>query len=163
METSLKLFYYDLENIFKESSNLLSLLMIFPMSGIASLFPQVHFLVCVSCSVRSDSLQPHGVKPTRLFSPWDSPGKNTEVGCHFLLQGIFPTQGPNLGLPHCKQFLYHLSHQGSLVHFLPVKAQMSSSLISTECNLFLCRMCTTFLKYLSFSILRLSVYKTTLP
>ena len=36
-------------------------------------------------------------------SPWDSPGKNTGVGCHFLLQGIFPTQGLNSGLPHCRQ------------------------------------------------------------
>ena len=43
----------------------------------------------------------------------DSPGKNTGVGCHFLLQGIFPTQGSNPGLPHCRQILYRLSHQGS--------------------------------------------------
>ena len=42
-----------------------------------------------------------------------SPGKNTGVGCHFLLQRIFPTQGLNLGLLHCRQMLYHLSHQGS--------------------------------------------------
>ena len=41
--------------------------------------------------------------------PWDSPGKNTGVGCRFLLQGIFPTQGLNPGLPHCRQTLYHLS------------------------------------------------------
>ena len=43
----------------------------------------------------------------------DSPGKNTGVGCHALLQGIFPTQELNPGLPHCRQTLYHLSHQGS--------------------------------------------------
>ena len=43
----------------------------------------------------------------------DSPGKNTGVGCHALLQGIFPTQGLNPGLPHCRQILYHLSHQKS--------------------------------------------------
>ena len=43
----------------------------------------------------------------------DSPGKNTGVGCHVLLQGIFPTQVPNPGLLHCKWILYHLSHQGS--------------------------------------------------
>ena len=43
----------------------------------------------------------------------DSPGKNTGVGCHALLQGIFPTQESNPGLPHCRQILYHLSHQGS--------------------------------------------------
>ena len=42
------------------------------------------------------------------------PGKSTGVGCHFLFQGIFPTQGSNPGLPHCRQTLYHLSHQGSL-------------------------------------------------
>ena len=43
----------------------------------------------------------------------DSPGKNPRVGCHALLQGIFPTQGSNPGLPHCRQVLYRLSHQGS--------------------------------------------------
>ena len=43
----------------------------------------------------------------------DSLGKNTGVGCHALLQGIFPTQGSNPGLPHCRWILYHLSHQGS--------------------------------------------------
>ena len=42
------------------------------------------------------------------------PGKNTGMGCHFLLQGIIPTQGSNLGLLHCRQILYCLSHQGSL-------------------------------------------------
>ena len=46
-------------------------------------------------------------------SPWDSPGQNTGAGSHSLLQGIFPTQGSNSGLPHCRQILYHLSHQGS--------------------------------------------------
>ena len=61
----------------------------------------------------SDSLRPHGLWPTRLLSPWNFPGKSTGVGCHFLLQGIFPTQELNPGLPHCRQTLYHLSHQGS--------------------------------------------------
>ena len=60
-----------------------------------------------SRSVLSDSLQPHG-----LYSPWNSPGRNTGVDSLFLLQGIFPTQGLNLGLPHCRQILYQLSHQG---------------------------------------------------
>ena len=59
-----------------------------------------------SCSVVSDSLQPHG-----LHSPWNSPGQNTGVGSLSRLQGIFPTQGSNPGLPHCRQILYHLSHQ----------------------------------------------------
>ena len=42
----------------------------------------------------------------------ESPGKNTGVGCHALLQGILPTQGSNPGLPHCRPILYHLCHQG---------------------------------------------------
>ena len=46
-------------------------------------------------------------------SPWDSPGKNARVSCHSLLQGIFPTQGSNLGVLYCGWILYHLSHQGS--------------------------------------------------
>ena len=48
-----------------------------------------------------------------FFVHRDSPVKNTEVGCHALLHGIFPTQGLNPGLPHCRQILYCLSHQGS--------------------------------------------------
>ena len=54
--------------------------------------------VCVNCSVISDSLQPHGWYPTRLLCTCDSPGKNTGVGCHSLLQGLFPTQESNLGV-----------------------------------------------------------------
>ena len=48
-----------------------------------------------------------------LLCPWDSPGKDSGVGCQALLQGIFLTQGSNLGLQHCRQILYILSHQGS--------------------------------------------------
>ena len=69
-----------------------------------------------SHSVLSNSLQPHGLSPTRLLHPWDFPGKNTGVGCHFLLQGSFLIQGSNPGLPHCRQMLYHLSHQGSQIN-----------------------------------------------
>ena len=72
-------------------------------------------LLClyVSHSVLSNSLQSHGLQPVRLLSPWDSSGKNTRMGCHFVLQGIFPIQGSNPRLPHCRQILYNLSHQGS--------------------------------------------------
>ena len=59
------------------------------------------------------ALRPHGLYPTRLLCPWDFPGNSTGVDCHFLLQGIFPNQGLNPGLPHCRPTLYHLSHQGS--------------------------------------------------
>ena len=50
-----------------------------------------------------------------LMLPWNSPGKNTGVGSCFLLQGIFPTQGSNAGLLHCRQILYHLSQQRSFL------------------------------------------------
>ena len=59
--------------------------------------------------VVSDSSQPHG-----LYCPWNSPGQNTGVDSLSLLQGIFPTQGSNPGLPHCRWILYQLSHRGSL-------------------------------------------------
>ena len=61
-----------------------------------------------SHSVMSNSLWPHG-----LYSPWNCPGQNTGVGSLSLLQGVFPTQGSNPGLPHCRQILDQLSHQGS--------------------------------------------------
>ena len=66
----------------------------------------------VSCSVVPNSLWPHGLQPTRLLCPGDFPGKDTGGVCHFLLQGIFLTQGLNLGLLHCRQILYLLSYQG---------------------------------------------------
>ena len=64
-----------------------------------------------------NSLGPHELQPTRLLCLWDFPGKDTGVGCHFLFQGIFPTQGSNLGLPHCRQIFYQLSYKGSLKLF----------------------------------------------
>ena len=71
-----------------------------------------------SRSVVSDSLWPHGLQPTRLLCPWDFPRKNTGVGCHFLLQGIFLTQGSNPGLLHCRQMLYRLCYQESPILIL---------------------------------------------
>ena len=59
-------------------------------------------------SVLTDSLRPH-----RLYRPWISPGQNTGVGSLSLLQGIFPTQGLNPGLPHCRRILYQLSYKGN--------------------------------------------------
>ena len=70
----------------------------------------------VAQSVASDFLQLHGLQPTRLLSPWDSPGKNTGMGSHSFLQGIFPTQRSNSCLLHCRQNLYYLSHQGNPLH-----------------------------------------------
>ena len=70
-----------------------------------------------------------------LATPWtigssghgDSPGKNPGVGCHALLQGFFPTQGLNPGLPHCRWILYHLSHQES-----PLNVQNKLKLLLTS-------------------------------
>ena len=67
----------------------------------------------VSCSVMSNSSRPHGLWSARVFCPCNFPGKNTGVGIHSLLQGIFPTQGLNPHLLHRRQILYCLSHQGS--------------------------------------------------
>ena len=77
----------------------------------------VLYLICYLkvASVMSNSLRPYGLEPTRLLCPSDSPGKNTGVGCHTLLQGIFPTQRSNPDLLHCRLILYHLSHPGTPV------------------------------------------------
>ena len=61
----------------------------------------------------SNSLQPHRLQPARLLRPWDFPDKNTGVGCHFLLQGIFLNQGSNPYLLHWQADSLLLSHQGS--------------------------------------------------
>ena len=73
-----------------------------------------------SQSVVSDSLRPHG-----LYCPWNSPGQNTRVGSLSLLQGVFPTQGSNPGLPHCRSILSQLSHKGS-PHGLRVKFKFTN-------------------------------------
>ena len=65
----------------------------------------IDYCAVLSRSVVSDTLGPRGLQPTRLLCPWDSPGKNTGVGCHFLLQGIFLTQGLDPGLLHYKETL----------------------------------------------------------
>ena len=103
-----------------------------PLQGNMNFQEGVFFsYVCVSRSVVSDSSQLHRVQLASLC-PWDSPGKNTGVGCHFLLQGIFLTQESNPGLPHCRQILYHLSHQGSPL------LQMSQSQIQLRAILHPC-------------------------
>ena len=67
-------------------------------------------LVAQSCPILCDPMD--GSPPGFSFHA-DFPGKNTGVGCYTLLQGIFPTQGSNPSLLHCRQILYHLNHQGS--------------------------------------------------
>ena len=76
------------------------------------LYCAVLCLVSQMCLAPSDSVD---CSPPGSSSHGDSPGQNTGVGCHALLQRIFPTQGSNPGLPHCRQILYHLSHQGNII------------------------------------------------
>ena len=97
----------------------------------------------LSHSVVSDSLRPHGLQPCRLLCPWDSLGKNTGVGCHDLLQKIFPTQGSNPGLLYLPfeppekgillgQILKIIRTRSSflcLFHFLPSGIGMSITII----------------------------------
>ena len=79
-------------------------------------------LVAQSCPTLCD---PMDSSPPGSSVLGDSPGKNTEVSCHALLQGIYPTQALNPGLPHCRQILYHLSHQGSpQTHWQKPKVEM---------------------------------------
>ena len=66
------------------------------------------------CAQSCLTLPPHGLQPTGLLCPWDSPGKNTRVACHSLLQGIFPTQDSNPCLLHWQADSLPLSHLGSL-------------------------------------------------
>ena len=63
-------------------------------------------VLVLSRSIMSDSVSPMDYSPPGSSVHGDSPGKNTGVGCCTLLQGIFPTQGSNPGLPHCRQILY---------------------------------------------------------
>ena len=78
--------------------------------------------VCVlSCSVVSDSPQPHGLQPARLLCPWNFPGKSTGVDCHFLLQGIFLTKGLHLSLLYLLPWTHY--HQGHLGYVKLCKLQ----------------------------------------
>ena len=87
-----------------------------------------------SHSVVSDSLWPQG-----LYSPWNSPGQNTGVGSLSLFQGIFPIQGSNPGLPHCRQILYQLSYKGSprilewIAYPFSSESSQSRGLIGVSC------------------------------
>ena len=92
-------------------------------------------------SVASNSLKSFGLSPTRLLCSWDFSGKNTRVGCHFLLQGIFPTQGSNPHPLHCRRILYPLSH---------LETKQYKMYFNLKIDMFNCRVwllnCQTWLK-----------------
>ena len=103
--------------------------------------------VSESHSVVSDSLWPHG-----SYSPWNSPGQNTGVGSLSLLQGIFPTQGSNPGLPHFRRILHQLSHKGIPRILEWVAYPFSSSFPTRESNQGLLH-CRRILYHLSYQAL----------
>ena len=80
------------------------------VTSFSNSFLKMKVLVAQSCLTLC---HPMDCKPRRLLCPWNSPGKNTGVGSHSLLQGIFSIWGSIPALPHCKQILYCLSYQGS--------------------------------------------------
>ena len=86
------------------------------------------------------TLQLHGLLPAKLLCPWNSPGRNTGVGSHSLLQGILLTQVSKLGLLHCRQILYLLSHQGSpILGLLCLKLFKSTDFLCPISKLYLKR------------------------
>ena len=88
----------------------------------------------------------HELQPARLLCPWDSPGKNTGVGCHFLLQGNFPTQELNPGLPYCGQMPYWLGYTGDPRHVSKALYRAPN----TECSIdfvCVCVLCVCVLSY----------------
>ena len=93
----------------------------FTLPCLSQLVKCVCMHVCAqSCPALCDL---HGLQPIRLLCPWDFSVRDAGVGCHFLLYGVFPTQGSNPVLPHCRWILYHLSYQGSNIH---LKTRLSS-------------------------------------
>ena len=98
-----------------------------PPSGATSL--PLYVGICSVTSVVSDSVRPHGLQPSRLLCPWDSPGKNTGVGCHALLQGIFLTQESNSCLFSCSgKWVLYTSTRWDTLQFLqkPSKSELNS-------------------------------------
>ena len=91
----------------------------------------IHYICLCCCALSLSCVQFFATLWTVCSLPGssvhDSPGKNIEVGCRTLPQGIFPSQGSNLGLLHCRWFLYCLSHQGSPLHMLLTHKLISQS------------------------------------
>ena len=91
----------------------------------------IHINERESLSVVSDSLLPHG-----LYSPWNSLGQSTGVGCLSLLQGIFPTQGWNPGLLCCRPILYQLRHRETQCIYTHIYLKLFSSNIFISLEIF---------------------------
>ena len=114
--------------------------MLFPqitLSKPSIAFSDMKVKVAQSCPSLCDPME-----LASFFCPWNSPGQNSGVGSHSLLQEIFPTQGSNPGFPHYRQILYHLSQQGSPTTFKSMSNVTSSwfnlkCLVQHLCSIFL--------------------------
>ena len=100
-----------------------------PVFSLNPVYSGFYYFHAHARSIMSDSLRPRGLQPARLLCPRDSPGKNTGVGCHFLLQGIFRTRGSNPGLLRWEAGSLPLGRQGSLAASLTYKAAVSQNLV----------------------------------
>ena len=99
-----------------------------------SLIVKEKVLVTQSCMTLCNPMD--WLYPSRLLCPWNSPDKNTGMGSHSLLQGIFPIQGLSLGLLHCQQILYCLSHHRSPSHHIHFKiCSLAFTIIFTRCKM----------------------------
>ena len=114
--------------IFRKDTFMCSYLNCLALSYMQSSLLVVNYAVlCLVAQSCPTLFNPMDYSPQGSSVHEDSPGKNTGEGCHALLQGIFPTQGSNTGLPHCRWILYYLSHQGSLSRTVEI----------TYCNIFI--------------------------
>ena len=132
------------------------------ISNLSLTFFVMSFYVCVlSHPIVPDSLWPHGLQPARLLCPWNFPGMNTGLGCHFLFQGIFPTQGSYCHLLHLLHWqadslpLRHLRSSCAAYLFLSsfsLFSTLSISLIHSYPFI------TFFVRYVSYLVMQFKFY-----
>ena len=110
--------WMEIDRPLRKPAYVLTKLLLICFMGQKTFFPlynALHVCCVLSRFIVSNSVQPYGLQPTRLLCPWDSPGKNTGVGCDALLQGIFPTRIKLASLMFPVHFLYLM--QIAKVHF----------------------------------------------
>ena len=111
---------YPSNSYFLKEKNLITYVKILNILNYRTLYSHVVF----QSLSRADSLRPHRLQSVRLLCPWDFSGKNTGVGCHFLLQGIFSTQGWKSQLLHWQADSLLLSHKESICMHLFIQKTM---------------------------------------
>ena len=105
------IFTHCLQELIYHSLFIYVQLCLLPPHSTETVLKVVCVVLCVSVTKSCPTLAIPWTVTTRLLCPWDSPGKNTGVGCHFFLQGIFPTLELNPGLLRCRQMIYQLSYE----------------------------------------------------